>query len=108
MPMPARAVILVISVLIFASTLPGQVCDENSKRETAMETSAIEKMRVQYEADILVVDGVVSVAIGLNAEGKPCLQIGTSLPPEKVRPKLPAAIFSVDVEVIYMGTLEAQ
>jgi len=73
-----------------------------------MGTSAIEKIRVQHEADILAVDGVVSVAIGLNAEGKPCLQIGTSLPLEKVQPNLPAAIFSVDVEIIYMGTLEAQ
>ena len=103
--MPVRAVILVISALIIAATLPG--CDENSKRKTAMGTSAIENMRVQHEADILAVDGVVSVAMGLNAEGKPCLQIGTSLPPEKVRPELPAAIFSVDVEVIFMGTLEA-
>ena len=73
-----------------------------------MGTSAIEKIRAQHETEILAVDGVVSVAIGLNADGKPCLQIGTSLPPDKVRPKLPKAIFSVDVEVIYMGTLEAQ
>ena len=43
-----------------------------------MGTSAIENMRVQHEADILAVDGVVSVAMGLNAEGKPCLQISRS------------------------------
>lgn len=72
-----------------------------------MGTSTIEKIRAQHETDILAVDGVVSVAVGLNAEGEPCLQIGTSLPPEKVRPNLPAAIFSVDVEVVYMGKLEA-
>jgi hypothetical protein len=73
-----------------------------------MDTSKIEKIRAQYETLIMAVDGVISVATGLGAGGKPCLQIGTSLPPEKVRPRLPAAIFDVDVEVNYLGTIKAQ
>lgn len=73
-----------------------------------MDTSKIEKIRAQYETEIMAVDGVISVATGLSADGKPCLQIGTSLSPEKVRPRLPAAIFDVDVEVNYLGTIKAQ
>jgi hypothetical protein len=73
-----------------------------------MDTAAIEKIKHRYEADILAAEGVVSVAVGLDAKGAPCLQIGTAEPPEQVRPRLPAAIFSVPVELSYFGTLEAQ
>ena len=73
-----------------------------------MDTTAIEKIRARFEADILAVKGVVSVAVGLSANGEACLQIGTQHAPDLVSPHLPEGIFQVPVELIHIGKVEAQ
>ena len=72
------------------------------------ELQRIEKLRSEYESTILSVNGVESISIGLCANGKPCLQIGTSVPVDQVRPRLPAELFESGVELHYIGRIEAQ
>ena len=68
----------------------------------------VEKLRGLYESTILSVNGVSSVSIGLCANGKPCLQIGTSVPVEQVRSRLPVELFENEIELHYIGVVEAQ
>ncbi len=51
---------------------------------------------------------MVSISIGLGDNGKPCLQIGISIPVDQIRPKLPAELFDVEVKLHYIGKIEAQ
>ena len=68
----------------------------------------IAAFRARNDAEILATDGVVSIATGLNASGKPCLKIGTSVPPEGVRHKLPETLSEICHEIEFVGKVEAQ
>jgi len=68
----------------------------------------IEQLRARFDDLIMAIDGVESVGIGLNEQGKACLMLGTSLPVEQVRAKLPKEIFKVPVEITYIGKISAQ
>ena len=69
---------------------------------------AIENVRAQCESAIMTIEGVVSVATGIGKSGKPCLKIGTSLPVEEVRSKLPKELSKIEVELEYIGEIRAQ
>jgi len=83
---------------------------EYRQRECVMEADlqAIENMRAQYESRLMAIKGVVSVSTGIGKTGKPCLKIGTSVPVEQVRTKLPEDLFQVEVELEYLGEIRAQ
>lgn len=68
----------------------------------------IEKVRNAHESQIMGIEGVVMVSTGLGKDGNPCLKIGTRVPPESIRDKLPKAIFRVHVEIDYVGEIRAQ
>lgn len=98
-----------IVVLAFGALLPQGVLAANQGAE-AMNSNqqSIQVMRSRHDAEIMSVEGVVSVGTGLSKDGEPCLAIGTSVPPEQVREKLPQAIFDVCVEITQVGEIKAQ
>jgi len=54
------------------------------------------------------IDGVVSVSIGTDKSGKPVLKIGTSVPPEQVRARLPQQLLEAGAELEFVGDIRAQ
>lgn len=68
----------------------------------------IEKVRAQYESQLMAISGVVAVSVGLGEDGRPCLKIGTSVPAEEVRKQLPAGLAGTPVEVEFIGNIRAQ
>jgi len=72
------------------------------------EMRQIEQVRAKYDDQILATDGVESVSVGLNEQGEACLMLGTSLPVEQVRARLPKDIFKVPVKITYIGEISAQ
>ncbi len=83
---------------------------ESKRDEITMEKdiSRIERVRAVHDAEIMAIPGVVSVATGLDDEGRPCLKIGTSTPVENVRPFLPEELQEVNVELEYVGEIRSQ
>ncbi|MEW9919122.1 hypothetical protein AB2B41_05885 [Marimonas sp. MJW-29] len=72
------------------------------------EPEKVEELRVQFEDELMRVEGVVSISIGLCGD-RPCLKVGTSEPIEDVRPRLPENLQkNEDVELEYIGDVEAQ
>lgn len=69
---------------------------------------AVNDMRAKMETKIISTEGVVMVGVGIGRDGKHCLKIGTSAPPDDVRGRLPQEIFQVPVEIDYVGEIEAQ
>lgn len=69
---------------------------------------SIENIRAKHDSEIMSVEGVVSVGTGLGKDGQPCLVIGTSVPVEEVRARLPEEIFEVCVEITHVGEIKAQ
>lgn len=76
--------------------------DMNSEPEN------IENLRAQYEDELMRVDGVVSISVGLCGD-RPCLKVGTSEPVEDVRPRLPESLRQHDdVELEFIGEIKTQ
>ena len=69
---------------------------------------AIDAIRAKYDDEIMAIVGVVTVSTGLDKEGSPCLKIGTSVPPDEVRGKLPEAVLRTCFEIEWVGDIEAQ
>ena len=67
----------------------------------------IENIRVQFEACIMGIEGVEGIGAGLCI-GKPCLKIYTSVPTQQVRSKLPEELGKIDVDLEYVGEIEAE
>ncbi len=72
------------------------------------ELQAVERLRARIEADLLKIDGVVAVAAGVCDDGKPCLKVGTSIPVEQVRPRLPRELAEVPFELEHFGEIKIQ
>lgn len=85
----------------------GQLGPQAMPTEMSPEYQEIERLRAEVEAELLAIDGVVMVATGLGADGKPCLKVGTSVPVDQVRPKLPQGL-KVPVEVEFLGDVRIQ
>ncbi len=58
--------------------------------------------------DLLAVPGVEGVWVGLDREGGVCIRVGTSRPPDRIRPPLPDEIEGVPVVVEYVGSIRAE
>ncbi|HHH48927.1 MAG TPA: hypothetical protein ENK51_08585 [Gammaproteobacteria bacterium] len=72
------------------------------------EVQKIEQIRASLDGAVMAIEGVESIAIGQNEKGEPCLMIGTSLPVEQVRARLPKEVFEVPVDIFYIGEISAQ
>ena len=86
----------------------GQAESTNWREPMDPDMQQIQKLRSRYQARLLAIDGVVSVSIGLGADGRPRLKIGTSQAVDTVRPRLPADLPEAEVELEYMGDIRAQ
>ncbi len=75
-------------------------CNAN-QRDNFMDADIqkIEELRNKHESSILTIDGVESISVGLCTNGNPCLQIGTSIPVNQIRPKLPMELIENNVEL---------
>ncbi len=95
--------IVLICVALTANSAPANgTCNMTDKEQS------IDAVRAKHDADIMAIDGVVTVATGLDKHGTPCLKIGTSGPPEEIREKLPDAVREICFEVEQVGDIEAQ
>lgn len=68
----------------------------------------IEQARARYESQIMAINGVVAVSVGIGKDGAPCLKIGTAVPAEQVRKQLPAGLAGTPVDVEFVGDIRAQ
>lgn len=85
----------------------GEWGEEPMRVELSPEYQEIERVRATLEAELLAIDGVVMVTTAVGADGKPCLKVGTSVPVDQVRPKLPQGL-KVPVEVEFLGDVRIQ
>jgi flagellar basal body-associated protein FliL len=69
---------------------------------------SVESIKTEYENDLIVIEGVETISVGLGQDGKKVLMIGVSVPVENIRDKLPINIFSVPVEFVPVGEIDAQ
>ena len=69
---------------------------------------AVAAVQAKHDTEIIAIEGVVSVGIGLTKDGEPCLKIGTSGSTEGIREKLPDATKDICVEIEKVGDIEAQ
>ncbi len=83
-------------------------CVSSAEDGNIMDQETIEKIRVKYEQEIMRINGVVSVSVGLNKDGKKCLKIGTSVPVEQISSKLPEGLSKSLVELEFIGNIQAQ
>jgi len=101
--------LIALFVAIAAFKYPG---NEENIKETVMTTEenieSIESLRAEYDTQLMELQGVVSVSTAIDKDGKPYLKIGTSIPTEEVRKKLPKELFRVPVELEYVGEIRAQ
>ncbi|MCF6210756.1 MAG: hypothetical protein L3K24_08830 [Gammaproteobacteria bacterium] len=81
---------------------------EGGKAVLKKDTREIERMRAKFDSTIMAIKGVESISIGLNEQDKACLMLGTSIPVEQVRAKLPREIFNIPISIVYIGKIGAQ
>ncbi len=81
-----------------------------SKEQDVMNenTQSIESLQAQYQDELMKIDGVVAISIGLCPDGTRCLKIGTSRPVDEVREALPSSLDRPDVEVEHIGEIRSQ
>jgi hypothetical protein len=72
------------------------------------DTSAIDRLRDRFEQQLMNIDGVVLVSTSIDDDGAPCLLIGTSVPVDEVRGKLPKALTGANLILRYVGDISAQ
>lgn len=68
----------------------------------------IQRLKAQYEHQLLRIPGVTGVGRGVNKDGLSCLKVYTSVAPERVRGLLPEALQSDAVELVFTGEINAQ
>ncbi len=68
----------------------------------------IREVKARHEPDLLATPGVVSVGIGLAADGEQAIIVGISEDTPAVRESLPTALEGYPVVVQHTGTIEAQ
>lgn len=72
------------------------------------ETSTIDQLRARFEQQLMNIEGVVLVSTSIDDAGQPGLLIGTSVPVDEVRDKLPGALSGANVILKYVGDISAQ
>lgn len=67
----------------------------------------IRAVKKKYEPAWLKIPGVVSVGIGMLADGKPGIRIGASVDVASLQKKLPPEVEGVALEVFFCGPIDA-
>lgn len=101
------AITIYFSIILSLSyTIISQAADGGQPMQA--DTQAIEHVKARIEPLISTTEGLESVSIGIGKDGKPCLMLGVSLPENEVRKKLPADLFTVPIEFMHIGKINAQ
>ena len=97
---------LVVTMTLLVSSL--QAAQTNGLNDMIDKEQAVAAVQAKHDTEIIAIEGVVSVGIGLSKTGEPCLKIGTSGSTEGIREKLPDAAKDICVEIEQVGNIEAQ
>ena len=97
---------LVVTMTLLVSTV--QAAQTNGLDDMKDKEQAVAAVQAKHDTEIIAIEGVVSVGIGLTKDGEPCLKIGTSGSTEGIREKLPDAARDICVEIEKVGDIEAQ
>ena len=71
-------------------------------------TSSIKDVKAKYEAQLLLMPGVVSVGIGHNKNSQPAIIIGLEGPKPETESKLPTTLEGYPVSIQIVGKIRAQ
>jgi hypothetical protein len=85
-----------------------QAAQTNGLNDMKDKEQAVAAVQAKHDTEIIAIEGVVSVGIGLTKDGEPCLKVGTSGSTEGIREKLPDATKDICVEIEKVGDIEAQ
>ena len=90
----ALAVIAVSGLLLITSLML------SPEQQPLVSEPAIERVKEQYESELMAIDGVVGVGIS-ECEGKPCLEVYLENESPNLRRQIPTQLdgFKVDTEV---------
>ncbi|WDN89552.1 hypothetical protein BuS5_02520 [Desulfosarcina sp. BuS5] len=88
--------------------LSGRPYVRNKDEIMELNVQAIEKIRAKYDTQLMAINGVNSVSLGIGKNGNPCLKISTFKPAEQVRAKLPKDVLQVEVEIYCTDEIYAQ
>lgn len=102
------SVLPTLALCLILTATADDVKTTRSREPMESELQKIEALRSRYETELLQIEGVVAVSIGLCGDDRPCLKIGTARPVEQVRSRLPAGLSRDDVVVEYIGDIHAQ
>ena len=72
-----------------------------------MQTS-IQEVKAQREAELMAMPGVVSVGIGMDADGNKVIIVGVDRDQPEVRAQVPETVDGYPVRVEFVGTPKAQ
>ena len=97
--------LILVAVLLVTTTHAAQT---NGLDDMKDKEQAVAAVQAKHDTEIIAIEGVVSVGIGLTSDGEPCLKIGTSGSTEGIREKLPDATKDICVEIEKVGDIEAQ
>jgi len=68
----------------------------------------IQEVKARHESRILALPGVVSVGVGRNPDGQPCIVVGFASPRPQTEEKIPAVLEGYPVRIEIIGPLEAR
>jgi len=88
--------------LLLAMTMPGDVTESTAMGPT------INEVKTKHEAQLLAVDGVVSVGIGRDADGQAIIVIGIESSNTLKQAGLPTELEGYRVKTQVIGPVKAQ
>ncbi len=97
---------MVLVAIFLAAT--SHTAQTNGLDDMKDKEQAVAAVQAKHDTEIIAIEGVVSVGIGLTKDGEPCLKIGTSGSTDGIREKLPDATKDICVEIEKIGDIEAQ
>jgi hypothetical protein len=80
------------------------VTNDNGVETMAPDSESIEQLRAEFAPRLMAIDGVESVTVGTCEDGSPCLVIGTSVPIDEVRDRLPEELAEQPIALEYQGS----
>lgn len=76
--------------------------------EMKQDVKELEELRLKYESALMDTKGITGIGIGICKDGRSCLKIYTSLPPDQVLPLIPEELKKYDIELEFVGEIKAQ
>jgi hypothetical protein len=103
---PIGAVLSALGVSFVGGTCPASIGSSTSGASDFALQHAID-VQQRANAQLLQISGVVGTAVGMNASGRPVVQVYIETDNPGVRGQIPAFVEDLDTRVIVSGTIEA-